>query len=50
MRAYCRSKLAMVMATFELADRLDPREVTVHAPHPGSLFDTKIFARDSVEP
>jgi hypothetical protein len=24
MRAYCRSKLAMVMVTFELAGRLDP--------------------------
>jgi NAD(P)-dependent dehydrogenase (short-subunit alcohol dehydrogenase family) len=41
-RAYCRSKLAMVMATFELADRLDPSEVTVNALHPGSLLDTKM--------
>ena len=42
MRAYCRSKLAMVMATFELAGRLDPGEVTVNALHPGSLLDTKM--------
>ena len=41
-RAYCRSKLAMVMATFELADRLDASEVTVNALHPGSLLDTKM--------
>jgi NAD(P)-dependent dehydrogenase (short-subunit alcohol dehydrogenase family) len=41
-RAYCRSKLAMGMATIELADRLDPSEVTVNALHPGSLLDTKM--------
>jgi NAD(P)-dependent dehydrogenase (short-subunit alcohol dehydrogenase family) len=41
-RAYCQSKLAMVMATFELAARLDPGEVTVNALHPGSLLDTKM--------
>jgi NAD(P)-dependent dehydrogenase (short-subunit alcohol dehydrogenase family) len=41
-RAYCQSKLAMIMATFELAARLDPREVTVNALHPGSLLDTKM--------
>jgi NAD(P)-dependent dehydrogenase (short-subunit alcohol dehydrogenase family) len=42
MRAYFQSKLAMVMATFELASRLDPAEVTVNALHPGSLLDTKM--------
>ncbi|MBK8210668.1 MAG: SDR family NAD(P)-dependent oxidoreductase [Rhodospirillales bacterium] len=42
MRAYFRSKLAMVMATFELAGRLDPGEVTVNALHPGSLLNTKM--------
>jgi NAD(P)-dependent dehydrogenase (short-subunit alcohol dehydrogenase family) len=42
LRAYCQSKLAMVMATFELAARLHPREVTVNALHPGSLLDTKM--------
>jgi NAD(P)-dependent dehydrogenase (short-subunit alcohol dehydrogenase family) len=41
-RAYCQSKLAMVMASFELAARLDPGEVTVNALHPGSLLDTKM--------
>ena len=41
-RAYCQSKLAMVMATFELASRLDAREVTVNALHPGTLLDTKM--------
>lgn len=41
-RAYSQSKLAMVMATFELARRIDPSEVTVNALHPGSLLDTKM--------
>lgn len=42
MRAYSQSKLAMIMASFELAARLDPGEVTVNALHPGSLLDTKM--------
>jgi NAD(P)-dependent dehydrogenase (short-subunit alcohol dehydrogenase family) len=41
-RAYAQSKLAMVMATFELAARLDAKMVTVNALHPGSLLDTKM--------
>jgi NAD(P)-dependent dehydrogenase (short-subunit alcohol dehydrogenase family) len=40
--AYSQSKLAMVMATMELARRLDPGEVTVNCVHPGSLLDTKM--------
>lgn len=40
--AYCQSKLAMVMATFEQAGRLDPGEVMVNALHPGTLLDTKM--------
>ncbi len=42
LRAYRQSKLAMIMATFELAARLDPREVTVNALHPGTLLATKM--------
>jgi NAD(P)-dependent dehydrogenase (short-subunit alcohol dehydrogenase family) len=42
MRAYRQSKLAQVMFTFELAERLDPGEVTVNALHPASLMDTKM--------
>lgn len=41
-RAYFQSKLAMVMASFELARRVDPAEVTVNALHPGTLLDTKM--------
>jgi len=42
MRAYRQSKLALVMASFELAGRLDSGEVTVNALHPGTLLDTKM--------
>ena len=42
MAAYARSKLALAMFTFELAERLDPQAVTVNCLHPGSLLDTKM--------
>jgi NAD(P)-dependent dehydrogenase (short-subunit alcohol dehydrogenase family) len=42
MRAYGQSKLAQVMFTLELAERLDPNEVTVNVLHPASLMNTKM--------
>lgn len=42
MRAYSQSKLALVMATIELSEALEPRGVTVNALHPGTLLDTKM--------
>jgi NAD(P)-dependent dehydrogenase (short-subunit alcohol dehydrogenase family) len=44
MRAYAQSKLAQVMFTFELAERLeaDGDGVTVNALHPASLMNTKM--------
>jgi NAD(P)-dependent dehydrogenase (short-subunit alcohol dehydrogenase family) len=42
MRAYSQSKLAQIMFSFELAERLDPAEVTVNALHPASLMNTKM--------
>ncbi|MHC3390892.1 SDR family NAD(P)-dependent oxidoreductase [Streptomyces lavendulocolor] len=41
LRAYCRSKLAMIMATFELAAELDGAGVTVNTLHPAHLMDTE---------
>jgi NAD(P)-dependent dehydrogenase (short-subunit alcohol dehydrogenase family) len=42
MRAYRQSKLAQVMFTFELAQRLEGSGVTVNALHPASLMETKM--------
>jgi len=41
-RAYAQSKLAQIVFTFELAERLNPLEVTVNALHPATLMDTKM--------
>src|SRR5215213_1221236 len=42
MKAYTQSKLAQVMFTFELAERLGGSGVTVNALHPATLMDTKM--------
>ncbi len=41
-RAYCQSKLAMIMTSIDMAKRLDPASVTINALHPGSMLDTKM--------
>jgi len=41
-RAYGQSKLAQIMFTFELAERLGDGEMTVNALHPATLMDTKM--------
>jgi NAD(P)-dependent dehydrogenase (short-subunit alcohol dehydrogenase family) len=52
--AYARSKLAQILFTFELAERLSDRNVTANALHPATLMDTKMVsgggrAQSSVE-
>jgi NAD(P)-dependent dehydrogenase (short-subunit alcohol dehydrogenase family) len=42
MKAYTKSKLAQVMFTFELAERLRGTGVTANALHPASLMNTKM--------
>src|SRR5215203_1415594 len=42
MRAYSMSKLAHIMFTLELAERLSGTGVSVNALHPASLMDTKM--------
>jgi NAD(P)-dependent dehydrogenase (short-subunit alcohol dehydrogenase family) len=44
MQAYSQSKLALIMFTFELADRLhaEGADVTANALHPASLMNTKM--------
>jgi NAD(P)-dependent dehydrogenase (short-subunit alcohol dehydrogenase family) len=44
-RAYCQSKLAQIMFTFELAEHLNPLEVTVNALHPATLMNTKMVRK-----
>jgi NAD(P)-dependent dehydrogenase (short-subunit alcohol dehydrogenase family) len=41
-RSYAQSKLAQVMFTFELAERLGSEGPTVNALHPATLMDTKM--------
>ncbi|WP_030757972.1 SDR family NAD(P)-dependent oxidoreductase [Streptomyces griseus] len=41
LRAYCRSKLALITATFALAEELAGSGVTVNALHPAHLMDTE---------
>jgi NAD(P)-dependent dehydrogenase (short-subunit alcohol dehydrogenase family) len=44
-RSYAQSKLAQILFTIELAERLDPASgVTVDAVHPATLMDTKMVS------
>jgi NAD(P)-dependent dehydrogenase (short-subunit alcohol dehydrogenase family) len=42
MRAYCQSKLAQVMLTFDLAEELGDADVTVNCLHPATYMPTKM--------
>lgn len=49
-RAYAQSKLALTMFTFDLAERLKYRGITVNCLHPGSLLDTKMVREGGYTP
>ena len=49
-RAYGQSKLALIMFTFELAEKLASKAITVNCHHPGSLLDTKMVRETFGEP
>ena len=49
-RAYCQSKLAQVMFTFELADRLRDRDVTATCLHPATYMPTKMVLAAGTRP
>ncbi|MGA8113609.1 MAG: SDR family NAD(P)-dependent oxidoreductase [Actinocatenispora sp.] len=49
-RAYCRSKLAMIMATFDLAEEVAGLGVTVNALHPAHLMDTPLVRQSGLTP
>jgi NAD(P)-dependent dehydrogenase (short-subunit alcohol dehydrogenase family) len=50
MQAYCQSKLAQVMFTFDLADELRDRGVTANCLHPGTYMPTKMVLASGVTP
>jgi NAD(P)-dependent dehydrogenase (short-subunit alcohol dehydrogenase family) len=49
-RAYSQSKLAMVMMTFDTAERLAGRGVTATCLHPGTYMPTKMVLAAGVHP
>jgi NAD(P)-dependent dehydrogenase (short-subunit alcohol dehydrogenase family) len=49
-QAYCQSKLAQVMFTFDLAQELDPAAVTANCLHPGTYMPTKMVRAAGIEP
>ena len=49
-RAYCQSKLAQVMSTFELADRLAADDVTANTLHPATYMPTAMVRAAGVTP
>jgi NAD(P)-dependent dehydrogenase (short-subunit alcohol dehydrogenase family) len=49
-QAYCQSKLALVMLTFDLADELRGRGVTANCLHPGTYMPTKMVQAAGVTP
>ena len=49
-RAYCQSKLAQVSLAQELAERIDPAEVTFTSLHPSTFMPTKIVLEERGSP
>ena len=49
-RAYCQSKLAQVMFTFDLAEKLADTGVTATCLHPATYMDTTMVRRAGVTP
>ncbi len=49
-QAYCQSKLALVMLTFDLAGELRDRGVMANCLHPGTYMPTKMVLEAGVTP
>ena len=49
-RAYRQSKLAEILFTFDLAEELEGRPVTVNCLHPATFMDTTVVRRAGVKP
>ncbi len=48
--AYSQSKLALIMFTFELAEKLQAENITVNCLHPGTYLDTKMVRDAGISP
>ena len=49
-QAYCQSKLALIMFTIDLAEKLKDENITVNSLHPGTYLDTNMVRRSSINP
>ncbi len=49
-RAYCQSKLAQIMFTFDLARELDGSGITANSLHPATYMDTAMVRKDGIAP
>jgi NAD(P)-dependent dehydrogenase (short-subunit alcohol dehydrogenase family) len=49
-RAYCQSKLAQILFTFDLAEELKARNVTVNCLHPATYMDTTMVRFSGTRP
>jgi NAD(P)-dependent dehydrogenase (short-subunit alcohol dehydrogenase family) len=49
-RAYCRSKLAQIMFTFDLAKELAGQNIAVNCLHPATYMDTTMVRLSGVQP
>ena len=49
-RAYAQSKLAQIMMTFALAEKLTTRGITINALHPSSYMDTDMVLEAKIKP
>ncbi|MEJ2637910.1 MAG: SDR family NAD(P)-dependent oxidoreductase, partial [Calditrichia bacterium] len=49
-RAYSRSKLALIMFSFELTARLKDENITVNCLHPGTYLDTNMVRHSGIKP
>ena len=49
-QAYCQSKLALVMFSFDLAEELEGSGVTANCLHPGTYMPTNMVRQAGVEP
>jgi NAD(P)-dependent dehydrogenase (short-subunit alcohol dehydrogenase family) len=49
-QAYCQSKLALVMLTFDLAEELEGTGVTANCLHPGTYMPTNMVNQAGIDP